>query len=313
MSARDELDRRLADWMRETASIPPPAGRFEQAMETTARRQPRPRWRARFGADLVEPAFSPPRVLILAVVLAIGLVGTAVVAGGLSRRNVVVPPSNPTPTLSGLGLTGPSQGVPTPTVPPTFRQTPRLYPGLTSTPRSDLCPGGTLLSDIWDTSVAGNDMDHWTLGDVRPLDAFGAGGVAIIVPVPNEPTEVRILDPLTARSCLLLELPGGSLVQDAQWSPSGNALAIDMNEYGVYVWSGMGTTRPMLPDGGPLAWSPDGSRLAVSSTTGMWVLPDDGVTPIPASLRASRSECGMPGRSEAAVVARRRSAGHGEW
>ena len=55
MSARDELDRRLAAWMTETASGPPPAGRFEQAMAATARRRPRPRWlaalRQRLGRD----------------------------------------------------------------------------------------------------------------------------------------------------------------------------------------------------------------------------------------------------------------------
>jgi dipeptidyl aminopeptidase/acylaminoacyl peptidase len=143
-------------------------------------------------------------------------------------------------------------------------------------------------------------MNHWTHGNVRPLDSLGAGAVAIIIPVPGGPTEVRVLDPLTSRSCLLLELPGGSAVADAQWSPSGDALAIDKDQCfslhsaaedcGVYVWSAMGTTRAMLPDGGPLAWSPDGSRLAVGSTTGMWVLPGDGATPI-------QLHCDPPGRN----------------
>ena len=74
----------------------------------------------------------------------------------------------------------------------------------------------------------------------------GLGAVAIIVPVPGGPTEVRILDPLTSRSCVLLELPGG-VTADANWSPSGDALAIAASDGSLYVWSAMGTTRPMVP------------------------------------------------------------------
>jgi hypothetical protein len=198
------------------------------------------------------------------------LVGGALTAGsGVLRRPSVVPPvTAPSPS----DLARPSAR-PTPA-------TPRLFAGLTSIVRNDLCPGATRLADIWDTTVAGNTMNHWTRGNVRPLDALGTGAVAIIVPVPGGTTEVRILDPRTSRSCLLLELPGGVAVADARWSPSGDALAIAMNEGGVYVWSAMGTTRPMVPDGGPLAWSPDGSQLAIGSTTGMWLLPNDGATPI---------------------------------
>jgi dipeptidyl aminopeptidase/acylaminoacyl peptidase len=53
MSARDGLDRQLADWMTGTTSGPAPTGRFEQAMAATARHRPRSRWLARFGSDWV--------------------------------------------------------------------------------------------------------------------------------------------------------------------------------------------------------------------------------------------------------------------
>ena len=56
MTVRDELDRRLAAWMVETGSGPPPAGRFERAMMATARRRPRPRWLAAFGSAWVGAA-----------------------------------------------------------------------------------------------------------------------------------------------------------------------------------------------------------------------------------------------------------------
>ncbi len=148
---------------------------------------------------------------------------------------VVDPSPVATPSPTATGSTG--------------RPTPHLLTGVATTPRNDLCAGATRLADIWDTSVAGNEMNHWIGSDLHPLNALGSGGVAIIVPVPGGATEVRLLDPLTSRSCLLLELPGGGTVQLANWSPSGDALAIALSDQSVYVWSAMGTTRPMALGG----------------------------------------------------------------
>ena len=187
----------------------------------------------------------PPLLLVAAALLvSIAVVGAGV-GGGLLRQ-----PDDPHRDLSLIVSPSPSSALLTPpstaSVPPsTGRPTPRLVPGATTTPRTDLCPGATQLADIWDTSVTGNTMSNWTHGDVHPLDALGSGAVAITVPVPGGSTEVRILDPLTSRSCLLLEVPD-AMRADATWSPSGDAIAIAAS-YNLFVWSAMGTTRPMEP------------------------------------------------------------------
>ncbi len=220
----------------------------------------------------------PPLLLVAAALLVSMAVVGAGVGGGLLRQ-----PNDPHRDLSIIGSPSPSSASltakSTASVPPLSRRsTPRLVPGATNTPRADLCPGATQLADIWDTSVAGNAMSNWTHGDVHPLDAVGGGAVAITVAVPGGSTEVRILDPLTSRSCLLLELPDG-VTADATWSPSGDALAIatsDTSDHSLYFWSAMGTTRPMVLDVVTMSWSPDGSELAIGSTTGMWIVPSNG-------------------------------------
>lgn len=226
------------------------------------------------GRCVVAPSPSGRLLLVLAAALTIGLVSTAFLAGGLSHRNVVAPTS----TASVPASEG--------------RPTPRLFAGVPTTPRNDLCPGATRLADIWDTSVAANAMNHWISSDLHPLEALGSRAVADIVPVPGGPTEVRILDPLTSRSCLLLELPEGVVVDDAEWSPSDDVFAISvagagttgvdpvLSDGSLYIWSAMGTTRPMAPEGDKLSWSPDGSNLAISAAFGMWTLAGNGAPPL---------------------------------
>ena len=78
---------------------------------------------------------------------------------------------------------------------------------------------------------------------------------------------------------MLLELPDG-VTADANWSPSGDALAIAASDGGLYVWSAMGTTRPMVPSAWTMSWSPGGSALAIGSDTGMWILPSTAGTAV---------------------------------
>jgi WD40 repeat protein len=99
MSARVDFDQRLADWMKDVASSPAPAGRFEQAIDATTEKRPRPRWLARSGGDWVGTTW-PGRVdwawpvtrheLLLAATVALlvlaAIVG-ALLVGGLQRSH----------------------------------------------------------------------------------------------------------------------------------------------------------------------------------------------------------------------------------
>jgi len=108
VTAVSELDRRLVDWMNETASSPPPAGRFEQAVATTTGRRPRPRWLASVGSDWVEAApgwrieWGQRRlrweVAVAVALLIAAFVGLALVAGPGNRA----PTSAPLPAASAL-------------------------------------------------------------------------------------------------------------------------------------------------------------------------------------------------------------------
>ena len=96
MTARDDLDRRLEDWMRSTASAPYAGGRRRGAIAAVADRRPLPRWRARLGSDWASPrgaaTFVPERiggrrwvaVFALLALLAAGLAGILVLGGALS-------------------------------------------------------------------------------------------------------------------------------------------------------------------------------------------------------------------------------------
>jgi hypothetical protein len=117
MTARNEFDRRVSEWMTETVMGPPPAGRFEQAMAVTARSRPRPRWLAAFGSDWVGRAAprqfeslwpSARRELVVAAVLAL-LVAVAVAGLSIFGR----------PNLSGPAVGGPSGPSATPVSVPT--------------------------------------------------------------------------------------------------------------------------------------------------------------------------------------------------
>ncbi len=90
MTTRDDMEREMADWMTGAISNPAPAGRFEEAMEATARRRPRPRRFARFGSDWVGTAAPrrlewtlPIRRSELLVAVAVALLIAAAIAGAV--------------------------------------------------------------------------------------------------------------------------------------------------------------------------------------------------------------------------------------
>ncbi len=121
MTARDEFDRRLADWMTEAASIPAPAGRFDQAVQATARRRPRRRSWATFGSDWVgtttrrrsawaRPGLRREHVMAVTVALLIaGFVGLQALGGPGSAATPApsatrAPSSTPAPLPSAGAL-----------------------------------------------------------------------------------------------------------------------------------------------------------------------------------------------------------------
>jgi hypothetical protein len=90
MRDHDGLDRRLADWMRETASAPLSEGRFERTIAASTAGRPLPRWRAGFGSDWVDPSPSglgtltwPRRRTWPAVLIVLALLVAATIAGAL--------------------------------------------------------------------------------------------------------------------------------------------------------------------------------------------------------------------------------------
>jgi len=122
MTARDDFDRTLADWLDAEAVSPVPLGGLDQALDATRRRTPRPAWLARVGSQWIGSAGSStgPRVgpsgsralillALVAVILGGALAGTVLVGGVLGPRpspslvppRAVVPPPSlvPPPAL----------------------------------------------------------------------------------------------------------------------------------------------------------------------------------------------------------------------
>lgn len=273
MSARDELDRRLADWMAETASSSPPAGRFEQAMEATARRRPRPRWLAAFGSDWVGDA-APRRlewgwpgarrnllvVATLALLVAAAVVGTVLVGSQLLR-----PQPDPLPghlgslvyTLDGEIYLADANGA--------------------NARRVAWSGGGASYGDpVW-----APDGRHFRF--IGLDEATGTQQVAVLIG--------------DAKGRVDTTIPG--IWIDATWSPDSTRLlawiqesGLDSTRVGIYGTDGTQQASLDLPAGylrfresGAL-WAPDGRSVWVEITNDRpgfsseyWQLPIDGSAP----------------------------------
>ncbi len=101
MTEHDDLDRRLARWFEADAHGPAPASRFEQAIEATRNRRPRPALVAGFGSAWVEtgPAAAPLvswRFVGATALLLLALTAAAAYVGSQPRRlpALVVPAGN---------------------------------------------------------------------------------------------------------------------------------------------------------------------------------------------------------------------------
>ena len=99
MNEHDDLERTLARWFDAEAVEPAPADRFQQAVEATGERRPRPAMLAGLGSAWVQPGsvagaarFSLITVVLL-VLLILALAAGALIVGGLQRRLPAVVPA----------------------------------------------------------------------------------------------------------------------------------------------------------------------------------------------------------------------------
>jgi hypothetical protein len=199
-------------------------------------------------------------ILVLALIAA--LVGAVLAVGAwVNDRGLVVAPSA--------------------SVAPSLTASPPTPPWSPRPPIADRCAGWTLPSDIRDTSQAGNAVPRWI--SAPPPNAprtSTLGELAVVVAGERSPSSraIRLIDSSTGSSCVLVELPDGSDVQGLGWSPSGDALAIEINSPnlgGVLVWSAAGGITRADADLPGIDWAPDGSALLASGAD-VYLIPADG-------------------------------------
>ena len=99
MNEHDDLERALARWFDAEAVEPAPADRFQQVVEATGERRPRPAMLAGLGSAWVQPGsvagtarFSLITVVLLALLI-LALAAGALIVGGLQRRFPAVVPA----------------------------------------------------------------------------------------------------------------------------------------------------------------------------------------------------------------------------
>ena len=299
MTARDDLDRRLAAWMTETASDPPPAGRFELVVEATANQRPLPRWLAGFGSDWfgtrAQGRFDwawpgPRRELVLSVAVALliaaAIVGAVLVGtrlqgpGPLSFRLdglvysansdiYVISAEGEPPVLIADGREG-GPGYWDPQWSPDGRYL--MYHDTSSTS-----------STVHVTDPEGNQVasfpgwySTWARDSSRIATWEWDGGI-VDVRTPDG----RLLTTVTTTGLQ------GSGDQRPGWLPDGSAIVLPRYRLSADGPEGLqpwvlpidgGPPRPLSPEvkGYRPAFSPDGSRIAIDAEEGLSLTAADG-------------------------------------
>ncbi len=251
----------------------PPPDLWGEALRRAATPEPIPttvepvqRGRGDRGASGMGPAAGRPvrwqsrpslRALMALVVVAALLVG-ALAAGWIRLQNpvVVLPSGSPRTT--------------TPTESP-IPALPTMSPGPTPRAATPACSSATDYEDIRDTWRPRNSEASW-VSEPLPLDGNVAGDItAVADDLIESPRAVVLVRPDTGRMCRLAALSVAMSAYGLHWTASGDALAIVLHPFEpgpaqVLVWSRLGITRPWVgeaPQGVGVAWSPDGSTLAV--------------------------------------------------
>ena len=277
MTGHDDFDRKLAGWFEADALAPAPAGRFDEILDATRRRRPRPAWLAGPGSHWVGEApdagsnsgvrlvpglglhWSTAFILLLVIV---GLVGGAIFVAA----RLVEPSPLPTGRLGHLayGLDGDiyvadwDGGRPV-----------RIADGL---PDESQTAG----QSFWgERSIWSPDGRHLAYRSGGGLDAC-CGTIYISDPAGH----------------VVATVPGtGWLVS---WSPDSTRVATSVelgHSFGIYGLDGVRQALLTVPHGyrvqgdySPI-WSPDGMSLlmpiapASSGPSEIWEFPIDGATP----------------------------------
>jgi WD40 repeat protein len=310
MSGRDELDRRLAAWMTETVSSSPPAGRFEQAMEATARRRPRPPWLAAFGSDWVgttaprrlEWAWPGLRRALVAAamvaLLAAAIVGAAMVGaylldhrrpawrlGGLAYSVdgdiYVASADGGSPVLIADGIPdSASHSAPSywdPQWSPDGRYL--MYQDSNSITQvvHVVDPQGRPVASFpgWYSTWASDSSRIATWGETDQKLSFGK-------------VDVRAMDGRLLTSVLIPDTFSGSGDQRPGWLPDGSAIVLprytvaEAGPAGLQAWvfpiNGAAPRRLSVEvkGYGPPAFSPDGTRIAIDVGNDVFLIAADG-------------------------------------
>jgi hypothetical protein len=282
MTARDDFDRTLADWLDAEAVSPLPLGGLDQALDATRRRSPLPAWLARVGSHWIGGArsSSDPRVgpgwsralvllALIAVIVGSALAGTVLVGGVLGPRpgpslvppRALVPPPSPAAVIASPGPSSLAALLtPTPSVEPCFTDTVQVLTG----DAMRAIVGG----DYSGPSLAalGPGRGVYIVGFVGPsrsgLWAVGPGDgpARPIAAIAFRPLVLDILDLSPDGSTALLRI--GNVHVNSPEPECADLYAVRTDGSGASRLTALGGGHPLAG----AAFSPDGRRVAYSSS-----------------------------------------------
>ncbi len=315
MTEHDAIDRRLAAWMRETATAPHPADQRHQAITAATRARPLQRWRATFGADWVGTSSFGPGGLTwafgrasLAVLLVLGLLVAAAIAGALLAGAHLTRPSPATQGTDWIAYTEAEQNS-------------------TGTYVSLVTPGGA------SHRIAGADGD----GVVRACASFSSDGMMLAygqaegdpdhgyrnaaLVVGNVSADGRLSAPATFSLATGGDAAAPYAPPCAAWAPGRPLLAyvlattdpITMVPTGdVVTIATLSGGKIELQMGTPvfdLAWAPGGDTLAVSTADGITLRAASGERPGAQPLAGTRGATSLSWSPNGRYIAFSRPAG----
>lgn len=311
MNARDDLDRRLGDWMAEIASSPAPAAALEQVVEASAQSRPRHRWLAPLGSDWIgragprqfDWAWPGERREFVAAVLVALSVAVAIVGAALVGAQIVRPDRGPFPDSDINGWIAFDADSETSSSDPPDHDVyivgqDRIIRRIVGTDGDNLdqiCPAfsadGTRLAF---GQAHGTDATGYTSSSLGIVDIDADGHVSNMQTIPV----------------------GGAVPAPCPiWSPDGRRIAFYFED----AWNGnyarpreagsvwMVTLDSMqmteLPDmwAKSIDWAPDGSRLAIASGNDPAIFPPVG-GPILIYSVATKELIPLSGATDATAV-----------
>ena len=143
---------------------------------------------------------------------------------------------------------------------------------------------------IWIIGTNGRGLRRLTSGDMDLVPDWSPAGTALVYERNSQDAEgsdrsAIVVQPLRGRPRVVARAstdPNDETVGGPDWSPDGRWLAYyrgnpDVETTSIWLVRPDGTRRHRVPGGdGPLAWSPDGSRLAVAQARSVLIVGTDG-------------------------------------